>query len=51
MKEVYGDKVRFAVHGPRRGLRRRFGAELAANLTAGALGMAEERALWARFGL
>jgi serine protease SohB len=47
MKEFYGDKVRFAVHGPRRGLLRRFGADLAAD----ALGMAEERALWARFGL
>ncbi|WP_068108810.1 S49 family peptidase [Tropicimonas marinistellae] len=47
MKERYGDNTRFAVHGPRRGLLRRFGLAAAESV---ALGL-EERALWARYGL
>ena len=47
MKREFGDKVRFAVYGPRRPLLRRFGAAL----TGDALAAVEERALWARFGL
>lgn len=47
MKELYGDKTRFAVHGPKRGLFQRFGA----SLTAEALGQVEDRANWARYGL
>ncbi len=47
MKERYGKKTRFSVHGPRRGLLRRFGISLAAEAAAGL----EERALWARYGL
>jgi signal peptide peptidase SppA len=47
MKQRYGDKVRFAVYGPRRSLFRRFGSTLVNDL-AGAI---EERGLWARFGL
>jgi serine protease SohB len=47
MKERHGDKVRFAVHGPRRSLLRRFGLEAAAQLSAGL----EERALGSRYGL
>ena len=47
MKELYGDKVRFAPVGPRRGLLQRFGAQLLADLGAGV----EDRALWARYGL
>jgi serine protease SohB len=47
MKEIYGDKVRFAVYGPKRSLLRRFGTSLA-NET---VGLVEERSLWARFGL
>lgn len=47
MKELYGDKTRFAVHGPKRGLFQRFGA----SLTAEALGQVEDRATWARYGL
>lgn len=47
MKRAYGDKVKFAVYGPRRSLLRRFGAAV----TADALAAVEERALWARFGL
>lgn len=47
MKEIYGDKTRFAVHGPKRGLFQRFGA----SLTAEALGQVEDRATWARYGL
>lgn len=47
MKELYGDKTRFAVNGPKRGLFQRFGA----SLTAEALGQVEDRATWARYGL
>ncbi|MCO6384349.1 MAG: S49 family peptidase [Vannielia sp.] len=47
MKARFGDKTRFAVHGPRRGLLKRLGAE-AMN---GAVGAVEDRAMWARFGL
>ncbi|QDC07845.1 S49 family peptidase [Oceanicola sp. D3] len=47
MKARFGDKTRLAVHGPKRGLLRRIGAE-AMN---GAVGAVEDRAMWARFGL
>jgi signal peptide peptidase SppA len=47
MKEIFGDKVEFSVYGPKRGFLRRFGATLAGDL----LNVAEERGLWARFGL
>ncbi len=47
MKEIFGDKVRFATYGPRRSLFQRLGAEAAAGLGA----EIEERALRARFGL
>lgn len=47
MKELYGDKTRFAVHGPRRGLFQRLGAQVVDE----ALGQVEDRAAWARFGL
>ncbi len=47
MKARYGDKVRFAVYGPRRSLLRRLGGEV----LAGTLQAAEERALMARYGL
>lgn len=47
MKERFGDKVRFAVHAPRRGLLSRLGAQA----FSGALDEVEARALWARHGL
>ncbi|MEM7721043.1 MAG: S49 family peptidase [Pseudomonadota bacterium] len=47
MKELYGDKVKFAPIGPKRGLLQRFGASLTADITASI----EDRALWARYGL
>lgn len=47
MKARFGDKTRFAVHGPRRGLFRRFGLSAVEAATSGL----EERALWARYGL
>lgn len=47
MKDRYGDKVRFAVYGPKRSLFKRFGA----SLFGAALDTLEERSLWARFGL
>ncbi len=47
MKDLYGDKVKFAPIGPRRGLLQRFGA----SLTDEVVGHIEDRALWARFGL
>lgn len=47
MKALYGDKTRFAVHGPKRGLFQRLGAQVMGD----ALGQIEDRAAWARFGL
>lgn len=47
MKELYGDKVRLALYGPKRSLFSRFGAALTSNL----LGEIEDRAAFARFGL
>lgn len=47
MKEKYGDKVRFRVHGPRRPFISRFGLQLGADAVAAI----EERAEFARFGL
>jgi serine protease SohB len=47
MKELFGEKTRFAVYGPRRGLFNRFGLSLASELAGGL----EERAAYARFGL
>lgn len=47
MQELYGDKVRFARYGRKKGLFQRFGAQLADE----ALGFVEERAAYARFGL
>lgn len=47
MKELYGDKVRFARYGRKKGLFQRVGAQLADE----ALGLIEERAAYARFGL
>lgn len=47
MKERYGDKVRFAVYGPKKSLFRRFGASILGD----ALDAMQERSLWARLGL
>lgn len=47
LKELYGDDVRFARYGRKRGLFQRFGASMAED----ALGFVEERAAFARFGL
>lgn len=47
LKSLYGDKVRLAVHGQKRGLLSRFGLSLAED----ALSVVEERALWAQHGL
>ncbi len=47
MKELYGDKTRFAVYGPKRSFFSRFGMSLASELATGI----EERAAYARFGL
>lgn len=47
MKERYGDKVRFAVYGPRRSFFKRFGASVA----DAAMASVDERGLWARLGL
>ena len=47
MKELYGDKVRLAVHGQKRSLLSRLGL----NLAEDALHLVEERALWAHYGL
>ncbi len=45
LQQLYGDKVRLVPLGPRRGLLNRFG------LAQAALDLAEERALWAHYGL
>lgn len=47
LKALYGDKVRLAPHGVRKSLLQRFGGRVLAE----ALGAAEDRALWARYGL
>ena len=47
MKQLFGDKVRFAVHGAKKGLLSRFGL----NLAEETLAVVEERALWAQYGL
>lgn len=47
MRELFGDKVRFAQHEARRSLLQRFGIGAMADL----VGAAEDRALWARYGL
>ena len=47
LKEIYGEKVRLVSYQRRRGLLGRFGL----NLADTALALAEERALWARYGL
>ncbi|OCX66582.1 multidrug transporter [Thioclava sp. SK-1] len=55
LKELYGDKVQFTVHTQKKSLFRRFGAQLGSNLGAQVAGTvldaAQERALWARYGL
>lgn len=47
MKELYGDKARFATFGPKRPFLSRFGL----SFTDAIVATVEERALWARFGL
>ncbi|MEM6635843.1 MAG: S49 family peptidase [Pseudomonadota bacterium] len=47
MKELYGEKTRFAVYGQRRSVLSRFGLSVVGDLA----GFAEERALYARYGL
>ncbi|MEM9583253.1 MAG: S49 family peptidase [Pseudomonadota bacterium] len=47
MKELYGDKVRFQVYGPKRSIFQRFGSQLMGD----AMAQIDDRALWARFGL
>lgn len=47
LKEIYGDKVRLAWYGRKRGLLRRFGMALMQD----AMAVAEERADYARYGL
>lgn len=47
MKEIFGDKVKFQVYGPKRSLLSRFGARIADDTMT----LVEERALYARYGL
>jgi serine protease SohB len=51
LKERFGDKVRIRRYGPRRSLWQRFGARMAGGVVNGLVDAAEERALFARFGL
>lgn len=55
MKELYGDKTRFLPIGQKRSLMQRLGLSLtedmARNLSQGIMAGAEDRALWARYGL
>jgi signal peptide peptidase SppA len=47
MKDKFGDKVRFALYGPKRGLLQRIGGQAASQL----ISSVEDRAAFARFGL
>ena len=47
MKELFGEKTRFAVHGRKRSIFRRFGTQIASDV----VGVVEDRALWAQYGL
>ena len=47
MKELFGDKTRFSVHGKKKSFLRRFST----SITSEALNAVEDRALWAQFGL
>lgn len=55
LKALYGEKVRLVPYGPKRGWLGRFGAQagstLGAEAAAALIEVAEERALWARYGL
>ncbi|MDP1669279.1 S49 family peptidase [Phaeovulum sp.] len=52
LKALYGDKVRLVQYGLRRPFWRRFGAaEATTAALSAALDLAEERALWSRYGL
>lgn len=48
LKQIYGDKVRLTVHGPRKGILARFGLRAGVEALAD---VAEDRALWSRYGL
>jgi len=47
MKRMFGEKTQFTIHGPKRSILRRFSTEFASD----ALGVVEDRALWAQYGL
>lgn len=47
MKEILGDKTRFVTHGKRRGIFQRIGSQIADD----AIGVVEDRALWAHYGM
>jgi serine protease SohB len=47
MKELFGDKVRFAEYGQKRSIFQRLGAQVTGDL----IGAVEDRALWSRYGL
>jgi signal peptide peptidase SppA len=47
LKDKFGDKVRFALYGPKRGLLQRIGGQAASQL----ISSVEDRAAFARFGL
>ncbi|MBZ4021180.1 S49 family peptidase [Rhodobacter sp. TJ_12] len=51
LRDLYGDKVKLVTYGQRRSLLRRFGLTLSAETAQALVSAAEERALWARFGL
>ncbi|QBY02490.1 S49 family peptidase [Rhodophyticola sp. CCM32] len=47
MKDLFGEKTRFAVYGPKRGLLQRFGTQIVEDVT----GTMDARAAYARYGL
>lgn len=47
MKEVFGDKTRFVVHGQKKSVFQRFGTQIAGD----ALSVVEDKALWSQFGI
>lgn len=51
LRALYGEKVKLVPYGQRRSLLRRFGLGLSAGAAEALVAAAEDRALWARFGL
>lgn len=47
MKELFGEDTKFSVHGPKKSIFRKLGAQVASDV----IGTIEDRALWSQYGL